>query len=73
MENYETETKKLLIKVTGPAFVEKWLNQPCPAFGNITPREMFDNGKGEEVLNKLKSVYKDTERHELRIGDPEAP
>ena len=73
LDNPETEVKKLLIKVAGPAFIEKWLKQPCPIFGNITPKEMFEQGRGEEVLNKLKSVYKEKERHEMRIADPEAP
>lgn len=71
VEEQESEVKRLLIKLAGPQYIEKWLQERNIAFGNLTPKEMLQTGRGQEIIDKLNGLYKGTDRS--KIADLEAP
>jgi hypothetical protein len=69
--NHESEIKRLLIKLAGPQYIKKWFDDRCAAFGNLTPKEMLQQGKGQEIIDKLNVLYKRSDRS--KIADLESP
>lgn len=77
MDSIEREIKKVLIKVGTPRDIEAWFSRPCPTLDNKTPKQLVEEGQGQEVLKNAIGLYRDNERvgksldHQLvPNGDP---
>lgn len=70
MNRQRQEINKVLIKHGGPSFIQEWFRQPCHDFDGLSPEQMLEEGRGQEVLEKAKGLYKDKDRGNLGTGDP---